>query len=283
MPKSKLEAMKKLAQNDPTVAQKIAKAEAVTSAEAVASEPHEGYRQKHWMEGIFESKPIKFFVDNKLLATFSYNPRTKTFTSNNDNRKCLQIKIDHDAVHLADYFYIAGTMMYECPMKPQTMDDHRRFLSKFLDFLAYAFHKHRITLTDGSFKNTGSCTIPHSVFLVAGKTSFYERFGFRNDRQDKFGEAIFVTQETVKDGKTFEAIANDILTDCASGVNRQDDINMIDQSFKAFLRNQGGSMNFHKEAGHTPYRVCVKDGNVVRSVYIKDIRQSRRRGRRSRR
>jgi hypothetical protein len=281
----KLEAMTKLVRNDPTVAQQIADAEAVINEAQEEEHERMPYRQKmHWMEGIFESKPIKFFVDGRLLATFSYNPRTKTFTSNNDdNKKCLQIKIDNDSVYLADYFYTAGNGVYECPMKPRTLDEHRRFLSKFLDFIAYAFHKPRVTLIDGSFKTTGSCTIPHSVFLVAGKQSFYERFGFHNDKQDRFDEAILITQQTVKDGVTFEDMANDILEQCANRQDRQDDINMIDQSFKADLRDRGGNMNFHKEAGHTPYRVCVKDGNVYRNVYIKDIRQSRRRRGRSRR
>ena len=73
-----------------------------------------------------------------------------------------------------------------------------------------------------------------------------------------------------------EDIATDILAQCARNVNQEEDIQMIDAAFKTTLRQESGSMEFHKAGGQRPYRVCVTDGNVYRNVYISEPRQSRR-------
>ena len=189
---------------------------------------------------------ISFQLEGRKLATFTLSPgihqnakftcvgRRDTGTRSEANT-CMEIAIFEDEIHLVDYFYAyernkrvrktTGTT-YRCAMKPTSIPQHKLFLNTLLDFLAYALEKPRITLDDASFKKHTKCPpISHTVFLVAGKQSFYENVaGFRNtaidDRTRLAGarplpSSVRVLAQTVGiDATTYETLAAEIIHMC---------------------------------------------------------------------
>jgi len=200
---------------------------------------------------------VHFTLGATSLA-FSYVPTSKSFTClNRDNRQCLRFIVENDHVYLSDYFYKNGNDTYQCEMAPRTMAEHDQLLVSLMDFVAYVFKKHAVKLSDASFKTYDRCTLPQSVFLVAGKQSFYQRFGYEPEDANFFAAALFDTQET-KDRVTLKTRAAKLVRDCKAG-RRADQaaIDFIDATFKSNLRAQKTTMYFYRPTRpvHFRYRV----------------------------
>ena len=109
---------------------------------------------------------------------------------NSDGEKCIKIEIDEDEVYLADYYFI--TKLSECPKIR-----HETFFH-FLKQLGNLYGK-PVTLYDLSTKSFEftKCRINSTIFALAGRPTFYERFGFQNA---DFRERIqFLGQRTLDD------------------------------------------------------------------------------------
>jgi hypothetical protein len=92
---------------------------------------------------------------------------------------CIQIDIYEQEVHLS-YYYLQRKIRTDCPLL-----DHKLFF-KFLRKLGEVYER-SVTLDDYSrhdYENT-FCMVYGYLFSLAGKPTFYERFGFRNPTYTK--------------------------------------------------------------------------------------------------
>ena len=64
------------------------------------------------------------------------------------------------------------------------------FFNDFLIPLGKALNAKRIILNDASSKQFTSCAVPMIFFALAGKQTFYNRYGFVNKRFDRYVEKL---------------------------------------------------------------------------------------------
>ena len=108
--------------------------------------------------------------------TYRVNLTGKTihFLNNQNQKHCIKIEINEDEVYLDDY-YLEQDIQTDCPKL-----SHKLFF-KFLRALGHLFKK-PVKLIDASSKYLEHtvCRINSEIFSLAGKPTFYERFGFSN-------------------------------------------------------------------------------------------------------
>ena len=93
-------------------------------------------------------------------------------------KKCIEIGFHENDITLYDYYLKATQDHYvdDCPSV-----DHDAFFI-FLDFLSSVL-QHPIGLTDASFRTMNRCeNLDGLVYMMEKKRTFYERYGFRNDK-----------------------------------------------------------------------------------------------------
>ena len=105
------------------------------------------------------------------------NHRLHLLTSDG-KKKCIEIGFHENYITLYDYYLKATQDDYvdDCPFV-----DHDAFFI-FLDFLSSVL-QHPIGLNDASFKTMNRCeNLDGLVYMMEKKRTFYERYGFRNDK-----------------------------------------------------------------------------------------------------
>ena len=170
-------------------------------------------------------KKIIFKTEGKLIGAFEYHDGT--FICFNERRQpCMEISIHRTHIYLEDFFYEAHNNGYTCEMKPKEGDTagKQRILDTLLSYLAFQTGVDKISLIDASTKTFNTCSeIPASIFKLAGRQTYYERFGFMNSSGEMFEQARaqLVESDELNDakkigfsGKTTGELASFILPLC---------------------------------------------------------------------
>lgn len=100
------------------------------------------------------------------------------------NVGCITVYINTDKsnFYIASYYY--SKSKGECiPPGKKDIPLHTDIFS-FLKELAVLLD-YSLTLTDGSIKTFGACDVNYYIFSLAGKDTFYEKFGFHNAEYTK--------------------------------------------------------------------------------------------------
>ena len=220
---------------------------------------------------------IVFFVDGHKIGLFEFTRHRNQQKRNLDiidlicyAKKgseyigtCIQITIHGDEVHLDDYFHNAKENNYQCNMKPTSMEQHKRILKTFLEFLAYAFQKSTITLVDAASRKYMHCPPLYTgIHLVAGRGSFYGKAaGFKNLDADLVAEHVgkLPVPETIGDfvvparygplplgDGTLKDVANNIIQLCKT----EQEISAEDLKFIKYI--QAKFTTAYKNAKETP-------------------------------
>ena len=89
-----------------------------------------------------------------------------------DQSPCITIVFSESEVHLESYYFKAPETCRRIP--------HDIFFNHFLSPLAKLLGASEINLNDASTKQFKNCTVPMIFFALAGKSTFYKRFGFES-------------------------------------------------------------------------------------------------------
>lgn len=102
---------------------------------------------------------------------------------NSEGKECIGIDYyDNNTLTLGNYYF---NTPIDCVRVPNDW-----FFIEFLTPLAKALGANRIILNDASSKKFESCTVPMIFFVLSGKLSFYNRYGFRNKVFEDYVEKL---------------------------------------------------------------------------------------------
>lgn len=102
-----------------------------------------------------------------------------------DNSPCITVVFTEREVHLESYYFKAHMTCRRIP--------HDIFFNHFLFPLATLLGATEINLNDASTKQFKNCTVPMIFFALAGKSTFYKRFGFESPI---FDESVKMLRKT---------------------------------------------------------------------------------------
>lgn len=89
-----------------------------------------------------------------------------------DKSPCITLVFSESEVHLESYYFKAPETCRRIP--------HDIFFNHFLSPLAKLLGASEMNLNDASTKKFKNCTVPMIFFALAGKSTFYKRFGFES-------------------------------------------------------------------------------------------------------
>ena len=102
---------------------------------------------------------------------------------NSDGEECIGVDYyNNKTLTLGNYYF---NTPIDCVRVPNDW-----FFMSFLTPLAEALGAHRIILNDASSKTFESCTVPMIFFVLAGKGTFYNHYGFRNKVFEDYVEKL---------------------------------------------------------------------------------------------
>ena len=102
---------------------------------------------------------------------------------NRDGEECIGVDYyDNKTLTLGNYYF---NTPIDCVRVPNDW-----FFIEFLTPLAEALGANRIILNDASSKKFESCTVPMIFFVLAGKGTFYNHYGFRNKVFEDYVEKL---------------------------------------------------------------------------------------------
>jgi hypothetical protein len=101
---------------------------------------------------------------------------------NSDGEECIGVDYGHGVLHLGNYYFNTPV---DCLRIPNDW-----FFNEFLIPLGKALKVKHITLNDASSKKFDLCTVPMIFFALAGKQTFYNRYGFVNKKFDRYIEKL---------------------------------------------------------------------------------------------
>ena len=134
-------------------------------------------------------KNVMFRANGKLIGKFNYHDNVLA-CRNVNNKICMEITLYSKEIYLDDFFFEANNLGYTCNMKPKEGDTagNQRILNTLLSYLAFQTGVDKITLIDYSTKKFNTCPeVSSSIFKLAGRQTYYERFaGFMNEHDNIF-------------------------------------------------------------------------------------------------
>ena len=144
-----------------------------------------------------EFKDVSEIKKNKIIQYHGYNIQLRyhrggTFISfiNTDGQECIGVDyFPNGPLSLGSYYYNTPA---DCIRIPNDW-----FFNEFLIPLGKALKVKKIVLNDASTKKFDSCTVPMIFFALAGKQTFYNRYGFVNKKFDRYIEKL--KKKTMRD------------------------------------------------------------------------------------
>jgi len=100
---------------------------------------------------------------------------------NSKGKECIGLDYYNSELHLGNYYFNVS----DCVRIPNDW-----FFNEFFIPLGYALKVKKLTLNDASTKTLTSCTVPMIFFALAGKQTFYNRYGFVNKKFDRYVEKL---------------------------------------------------------------------------------------------
>jgi hypothetical protein len=100
----------------------------------------------------------------------------------NAGKECIGIDYVKGELYLGNYYLNTPE---DCVRVPNDW-----VFNEFFIPLGYALKVKKITLNDASTKKITSCTVPMIFFALAGKQTFYNRYGFVNKKFDRYVEKL---------------------------------------------------------------------------------------------
>ena len=127
--------------------------------------------------------------ENKIVRYSGYEIKIEHHKGNvfisfiTDGEECIGVDYYKNGVlTLGNYYYNTPA---DCLRIPNDW-----FFNEFLKPLGKALNAKRIILNDASSKQFTSCAVPMIFFALAGKQTFYNRYGFVNNRFDRYVEKL---------------------------------------------------------------------------------------------
>ncbi len=127
--------------------------------------------------------------ENKVIKYSGYDIRIEHHNGNvfisfiTDGKECIGVDYYKNGVlTLGNYYFNTPENCLRIP--------NDWFFNEFLKPLGKALKAKRIILNDASSKQFTSCTVPMIFFALAGKQTFYNRYGFVNKRFDRYIEKL---------------------------------------------------------------------------------------------
>lgn len=126
--------------------------------------------------------------ENKIIMYGSYEIKIQHHNGNifisfiKDGKECIGIDYVKGELHLGNYYFNTPD---DCVRIPNDW-----FFNEFFIPLGYALKVKKLTLNDASTKTLSSCTVPMIFFALAGKQTFYNRYGFVNKKFDRYIEKL---------------------------------------------------------------------------------------------
>jgi len=126
--------------------------------------------------------------ENKIIMYGPYEIKIQHHNGNiflsfiNDGKECIGIDYVNGELHLGNYYFNTPDNCVRIP--------NDWFFNEFFIPLGYALKVKKLTLNDASTKTFSSCTVPMIIFALAGKQTFYNRYGFVNKRFDRYIEKL---------------------------------------------------------------------------------------------
>ena len=127
--------------------------------------------------------------ENKIIQYHGYKIRIEHHKGNifisfiTGREECIGVDYYKNGVlTLGNYYYNTPA---DCLRIPNDW-----FFNEFLIPLGKALKVNRIILNDASSKKFDSCTVPMIFFALAGKQTFYNRYGFVNKKFDRYIEKL---------------------------------------------------------------------------------------------
>ena len=127
--------------------------------------------------------------ENKIVRYSGYEIKIEHHKGNvfisfiTDGEECIGVDYYKNGVlTLGNYYYNTPA---DCLRIPNDW-----FFNEFLKPLGKALKAKRIILNDASSKQFTSCAVPMIFFALAGKQTFYNRYGFVNNRFDRYVEKL---------------------------------------------------------------------------------------------
>jgi len=193
---------------------------------------------------------------------FKYKPTT-FISYGTTGEECIVINVQ-DAVNLSDYFYFAHELDYTatCSMKTS---NHGIYLNAILQFIGNAFKRTFIRLSDAATKKLHHCEVPTSVFLMSGKPTFYERYGFTHVQPVEFQRALEDVRAKKVAGTTYQAMAADVLDACKTK-NDPVTLDRLDSVFVQEMAKRDLSMTFEKRV--TPIQAVITRQGTTLTVNL---------------
>ena len=125
---------------------------------------------------------------NKIVRYSGYEIKIQHHNGNifisfiNNGKECIGIDYVKGELHLGNYYF---NTPIDCVRIPNDW-----FFNEFFIPLGYALKVKSLSLNDSSTKTLTSCTVPMIFFALAGKKTFYNRYGFVNKKFDRYVEKL---------------------------------------------------------------------------------------------
>lgn len=127
--------------------------------------------------------------ENKIVRYSGYEIKIEHHKGNvfisfiTDGEECIGVDYyKNGLLTLGNYYYNTPA---DCLRIPNDW-----FFNEFLKPLGKALKAKRIILNDASSKQFTSCAVPMIFFALTGKQTFYNRYGFVNNRFDRYVEKL---------------------------------------------------------------------------------------------
>lgn len=125
----------------------------------------------------YENKIITYSSEEYEIKIHHYNGNV-FLSFIKDGKECIGVDYVKGELHLGNYYF---NTPHDCVRVPNDW-----FFNEFFIPLGYSLKVKKITLNDASTKTLTSCTIPMIFFALAGKQTFYNRYGFVNKKFDRY-------------------------------------------------------------------------------------------------
>lgn len=127
--------------------------------------------------------------ENKIIKYSGYEIKIEHHKGNvfisfiTDGKECIGVDYYKNGVlTLGNYYFNTPENCLRIP--------NDWFFNEFLKPLGKALKAKRIILNDSSSKQFTSCIVPMIFFALAGKQTFYNRYGFTNKKFDRYVEKL---------------------------------------------------------------------------------------------
>lgn len=206
-----------------------------------------------------------------------------------NNVGCITVYINTERrnLYLASYYY--SKSKGECVPSGKKDIPHHEDIFSFLKQLSVLLD-FSVALTDDSTKTFAPCDINYYIFSLAGKPTFYEKFGFHNAEYTKFIKKT--RKRTIKSvlGKKFDfkvldgslltkkskmgEVADFIYTNCRHPSSQSDKANDILKAIGAANKKDGIFKNhrFTLRGGKRTRKPSVETGREVRHERMRRVR-----------